>query len=151
MSYKKTLTMSENKKYPIDLRKGRVDCPNLEQRIGEILSNEAFQAGWEFGVELYESDVQWIENNISKNSQNNNRDMLWRFEEIKRGRHSPHRLDYIATFFEGFIDSPGIPSNVNRILMYTVGRYRAYYSIAVCKIEPYQHFFTERWLDIGGR
>ena len=36
-------------------------CPNLERRIGEFLSQEAFKAWLYFGVELYESDVQYIE------------------------------------------------------------------------------------------
>lgn len=136
------IRMIENKKYPIDLGKGRVDCPNLERRIGKYLSREAFKAGWIFGVELYESDIQWIENNISKNSQNNNRDILWRFDNYGC---SPYLLDYIATFFESFIDTPGIPRNVNRILICAVGRCRAWYSKA--ETEPYQHFFIERWLE----
>jgi len=133
--------MTENKKYPIDLRKGRVDCPNLERRIGECLSQEAFRAGWYFGVELYESDIQWIENNISKNSQNKNRDILWRFDNFGR---SPYLLDYIATFFESFIDTPGIPRNVNRILICAVGNCRAWYQKQ--EVAPYQHFFVESWL-----
>jgi hypothetical protein len=137
------IKMTRNKKYPIDLRKGRVNYPNLERRIGEFLSHEAFHAGWVFGIELYESDIQWIENNISKNSQNNNRDILWRFDN-QHGRCSPHLLDYIATFFESFIDTPGIPRNANRILICAVGRCRAWYSISTAKIEPYQHFFIER-------
>ena len=33
--------MVENKKYPIDIRKGRIDCPNIEQRIGELLAHYA--------------------------------------------------------------------------------------------------------------
>ena len=135
--------MTENKKYPIDLRKGCVDCPNTEQRIGKKLNQLAFKMALDFGFDgLYESDIQWIENNISKNSQNNNRDILWCFDNYG---HSPYLLDYIATFFESFIDTPGIPRNVNRILICAVGRCRAWYS--KMETEPYQHFFIERWLE----
>ena len=56
--------MPENKKYSIDYRLGRMDCPNLEQCIGSILAHACYKAGCDFGVELYESDVQWIEANI---------------------------------------------------------------------------------------
>jgi hypothetical protein len=137
--------MVENKKYPIDIDNGRIDCPNIEQRIGRLLANYAYKAG----VELYESDIQWIENNITKNSQNKNRDILWLFEDYfsqpEKKYKSPYICDYVATFFESFIDISGIPDNVNRLLIVAVGRIRV-----ACKkrdIMPYQHFFVETWLN----
>ena len=141
--------MINDKKYPIDFRNGRIDCPNIEQRIGRLLANYAYKAGFDFGIELYESDIQWIENNITKNSQNKNRDILWRFEDYfnsskEKKDKSPYITDYLATFFESFIDTPGIPDNVNRLLIVAVGRIRV-----ACKkrnMMPYQHFFVETWL-----
>jgi len=55
-------------------------------------------------------------------------------------------MDYFITFFSGFIDSPGIPHNVNRILIYTVGNQSFWYKRKQL-IPPYQHFFIERWLE----
>lgn len=140
--------MQENKKYLINYREGRMDCPNLEQRIGSILAHMCYKAGRDFGVELYESDVQWIENNISKNSQNNNRDILWILENSYSGkvRYSPYLMDYLITFFEKFIGMHGIPCNVNRILLYLSGYYRFWYS-KKCLNSQYQHFFVEKWLE----
>lgn len=135
----------ENKKYKIDYVNGRPDCPNIEKRIGYYLSHKAWKVAVDFGFELYESDVQWIENNITKNSQNNNRDIFWRFESDEK-HMSPYLMDYMATFFETFIDIPGIPRNVNRLLVYTVGNLRAWYNIKM-NPAPNQHFFTERWLE----
>ena len=64
--------MIENKKYTIDYRKGRLDCSNAEQRIGDTLCRAVWRMALDFGLTgLYESDIQWIENNITKNSQNN--------------------------------------------------------------------------------
>ena len=137
--------MTENKKYPIDLRKGCVDCPNIEQRIGKKLNQLAFKMALDFGLDgLYESDIQWIENNISKNSQNNIRDIFWKQDSYTYETHkNRYFLDYQATFFEQFIDAPGIPLNVKRLLIYTVGIMRAHYGIKA----PYQHFFVERWME----
>ncbi len=139
--------MIKDKKYPIDYRYGSLDCPNIEQRIGHILSSHAYKCGLDFGFDgFYESDIQWLENNITKNSQNKNRDIFWRFDSSwERGKHiSPYFLDYTATFFESFIDTPGIPRNVNRLLIATVGYMRAWYQ--KWEPEPYQHFLVESWL-----
>ncbi len=34
--------MIKDKKYPIDYRNGSIKCPNIEQRIGQILSCHAY-------------------------------------------------------------------------------------------------------------
>ena len=73
--------MINDKKYPTDFRKGRIDCPNIEQRIGDLLADCAYKFALDYGFELYESDVQWIENNISKNSQNNIRNIFWQIDD----------------------------------------------------------------------
>ena len=140
------MTMTENKKYPIDSREGRVDCPNLELRIGSLLADMSYKAGIDFGVELFESDVLWIENNISKNLKNNNRYILWRLDDAYNNGKSPYFMDYAITFYGDFIDMPGIPHNVNRILIYTVGNQSFWYKQKQL-IPPYQHFFIERWLE----
>lgn len=139
--------MIKNKKYPIDYRYGSLDCPNIKQRIGTCLSNHMYKCGCDFGFDgFYESDIQWLENNITKNSTNNIRDIFWQIDNSwERGKNiSPYYLDYAATFFEGFIDTPGIPRNVNRLLFVTVGYMRAWYQ--KWEPEPYQHFFIESWL-----
>ena len=140
--------MTENKKYPIDSIHGRVDCPNIEQRIGETLSHRAWTMSFDFGLDgLYESDIQWIENNITKNSQNNIRDIFWKQDSYTHETHkNKYFLDYAATFFEQFIDAPGIPLNVKRLLIYTVGNGRGHY-YRIRKVKPYQQFFIERWME----
>ncbi|MFQ6760342.1 MAG: hypothetical protein ACLRFM_03015 [Alphaproteobacteria bacterium] len=140
--------MIKDKKYPIDYRYGSLDCPNIEQRIGKTLNHNAWAMADDFGLDgLYESDIQWIENNITKNSQNNIRDIFWKQDSYTHETHkNKYILDYKATFFEQFIDVPGIPLNVKRLLIYTVGNMRAYYYMKV-EIEPYQHFFIERWME----
>ena len=140
--------MIENKKCKIDYSEGCLDCPNIDHRIGTLLASAAYQAGRDFGVELYESDEQWIENNISKTSLNNNRDILWGLETASENRkRSPYFLDYKITFFEKFIDMPGIPPNVNRVLLYLNGNKRFWYRQKQL-VPPYQHFFIERWMEI---
>lgn len=139
--------MIKDKKYPIDYRKGSIKCPNIEQRVGETLSSHMYKCGVDFGFDgFYESDIQWLENNITKNSRNKNRDIFWQMENSwEHGKHiSPYFLDYTATFFEGFIDTPGIPRNINRLLIITVGYMRVWYQ--KWEPEPYQHFFIESWL-----
>ncbi|MBP5794548.1 MAG: hypothetical protein J6W41_00840 [Alphaproteobacteria bacterium] len=138
--------MIKDKKYKFDAD-GHMDCPNIERRIGIFLSGMAYSAWLDFGIELYESDIQWIENNITKNSTNNIRDIFWRLDSWERGKNiSPYHLDYTATFFEQFIDMPGIPRNVNRLFIYAVGVNRFYYNIKIAPT-PYQHFFIERWME----
>lgn len=140
--------MIKDKKYPIDYRYGSLDCPNIKQRIGTLLSEHMYSFGVDFGCDgFYESDIQWLENNITKNSTNNIRDIFWRLDSWERQKNiSPYYLDYAATFFEQFIDMPGIPRNVKRLLIFTVGRMRAWYFIKQ-EVAPYQHFFIERWME----
>ena len=125
-----------------------MDCPNIERRIGQILNHEAWCMASSFGLDgLYESDIQWIENNITKNSKNNIRDIFWKQDSYTYKTHkSRYLLDYTATFLEQFIDTPGIPQNVNSLLWFVVGKMRAWYDIKV-KSAPYQHFLVERWMD----
>ncbi len=139
--------MINDKKYPIDFRNGRIDCPNIEQRVGNLLADCVYKFAFDYGFELYESDVRWIENNISKNSQNNIRDIFWQIDDAytNEKKHSKFLLDYQATFFEQFIDTPDIPANVNRLLIYVVGKFFAHYKIKIDSA-PYQHFFVECWL-----
>ena len=61
-------------------------------------------------------------------------------------KRSPYLLDYIVTFFKKFIDTPGIPPNVNRILLYLNGNYRFWYS-QKWTASKHQHFFVEKWLE----
>ena len=145
---KRLFKMIENKKYTIDYRKGRLDCSNAEQRIGDTLCRAVWSMALDFGLTgLYESDIQWIENNITKNSQNNIRDMFWKQDSYTRETHNnKYFLDYQATFFEQFIDIPGIPRNVKQLLIYTVGMHRAWYN-TVYRVAPYQHFFIEKWME----
>lgn len=140
--------MIKDKKYPIDSIYGRVDCPNIEQRIGKKLNQLAFKMALDFGFDgLYESDIQWIENNISKNSQNNIRDIFWKQDSYTRETHkNKYILDYQATFFEQFIDAPDIPLNVKQLLIYAVGNIRGHY-YRTRKVKPYQQFFIERWME----
>ena len=139
--------MSGDKKYSINFTEGCIDCPNIKSRIGDNLAHYAYKAGRDLGLELYESDIQWIENHIIKNSQNRNRDIFWQIEDYIVGHQkysSPYFRDYYASFFEVFIDTPGIPNNVNRLLIYVVGIVRAWYRKQ--KTMPYQHFLVESWL-----
>lgn len=139
--------MIKDKKYPIDYRKGSINCPNIEQRIGNVFPEHMYICGCDLGFDgFYESDIQWLEKNITKNSRNKNRDIFWQIDNSwEHGKYiSPYFLDYMATFFQGFIDTPGIPRNVNRLLIVTVGYMRAWYEEV--EMKPYQHFFIESWL-----
>ena len=140
--------MINDKKYLIDYGAGSLDCPNIEQRIGKILSSYMFKFGFAFGLDgFYESDIQWIENNITKNSKNNIRDIFWKQDSYTHKTHTNrYFLDYTATFLEQFMDTPGIPQNVNRLLWFVVGKMRAWYDIKV-ESAPYQHFLVEMWMD----
>ena len=141
--------MIENKKYPINYRYGGLDCSNIERRIGKILNQKAWRMGVDLGFDgLYESDIKWIENNITHNSQNNIRDIFWKQDDnyTSKTNKNKYELDYIATFFECFIDIPGIPHNVKLLLIYTIGNLRGWYNIKI-ETAPYQHFFIERWLE----
>ena len=96
-----------------------------------------------FGVELYESDVQYIEKIFLKIHKITT-GIYYGVLIVNMEKYSPYLLDYIATFFEGFINTPSIPHNMNIILIFAVDRYRAYYSVITGKIEPYQHFFHRK-------
>ena len=135
--------MTEDKKYLIDYRAGGLDCPDIERRIGQILN---WCMASSFGLDgLYESDIQWIENNITKNSKNNIRDIFWKQDSYTYKTHTNiYFLDYTATFLEQFMDTPGIPQNVNSLLWFVVGKMRAWYNIE--KPQSYQHFLVESWM-----
>lgn len=93
------ITMNKNVKYPIDYRNGHPDCLGVKKRIGSLLSRKAYNVAVDFGFYLYESDVQWIEKNITKNSTNNNRDIFWRFDSYTHSKNkSPYVMDYMAIF-----------------------------------------------------
>ncbi len=140
--------MINDKKYTIDYKYGGLDCSDIERRIGKKLNHEAFVMAMSFGFNgLYESDIQWIEDNITKNSKNNIRDIFWKQDSYTHETHTnEYFLDYTATFLEQFMNTPGIPQNVNRLLCFAVGNRRAWYDIKV-KSAPYQHFLVERWMD----
>lgn len=138
--------MINDKKYPIDYEHAGLDCPDIERRIGRRLNHEAFLMAMFFGLDgLYESDIQWIENNITKNSKNNIRDIFWKQDSYTYETHTNiYFLDYLATFLEQFMDTPGIPQNVNCLLWCAVGKMRAWYNIE--KPQSYQHFLVESWM-----
>lgn len=140
--------MINDKKYTIDDEHGGLDCPDIERRIGQRLNREAWCMARAFGLDgFYESDIQWIENNITKNSKNNIRDIFWKQDSYTHKTHTNrYFLDYTATFLEQFMDTPGIPQNVNRLLWFVVGEMRAWYDIKV-ESAPYQHFLVEMWMD----
>ena len=112
------------------------DNEELKKRIGWILVCMAEHAKYE----LYESDVQWIEKNIATHP-------LFRavHETIEYGLNG---FEYQVIFFERFLDIPGIPPRVNKLLVYEIG---------YCnemnrrdnddKVPVTQRFFCELWLQ----
>lgn len=108
----------------------------LKKRIGWILVSMAAFAKYE----LYESDVRWIEKNIAIHP-------LFRtvHETVQTGFNC---YEYQVLFFERFLDAPGIPPRVNKLLAYEIG---------LCnemnkrqnddKVPLTQRFFCELWLQ----
>ena len=111
---------------------------DMERRIGRKL----YKICYTHSINLYESSVQWIENNISKCSPTRN--IFWKIDDS-----NTNNLPYAIAFFENFIDKPGIPSDVNRALIFFVGYSRALYETYIVVNEPlplYHWFFIEHWL-----
>lgn len=107
----------------------------LKKRIGWILVCMAEYAKYE----LYESDVQWIEKNIASHPL---------FRTINNPLRGPNHYEYQVIFFERFLDIPGIPPRVNKLLVL---------EISYCnemnrrqnddKVPKTQRFFCELWLQ----
>ena len=111
---------------------------DMERRIGRKL----YAICYSHSINLYESGVQWIENNISKCSPTRN--IFWKIDDS-----TENDLPYAIAFFENFIDKPGIPSDTNRALIFFVGYSRALYETYTIVNEPlplYHWFFIEHWL-----
>ncbi len=128
--------MTGNKKYKLK------EHPELEHRMGGWL----YYLGRDAGYEMTENDIKWIEKNITTNP-------LFRAIEGKVQPYShTNTYAYAAAFFQRFLDASQIPRNVNKLLIYTIGRcmdwdktmYRA-------PIEPTRQFFIERWLHKAQR
>ena len=108
----------------------------LKKRIGWILLSTAEDAKYE----LYESDVQWIEKNIASHPL---------FRTINKTLcGGPNVYEYQIVFFERFLDSPGIPPRVNKLLAYEIGWCREMNKQQNgYKVPVTQQFFCELWLQ----
>ena len=120
--------------------KGTPTLPDIERRIGSRL----YRTAAKYKLKLNESDVIWIENNISKNSKH--RDLFWLIDSTEPKNRNIETLNYIATFFNQFIDMPDIPRNVNKVLIALSGEYWAWYKKWV-KDFGSRDFLIERWLE----
>ena len=112
------------------------DNEELKKRIGWILVCMAEDAKYE----LYESDVQWIEKNIATHP-------LFRtvHETIKHGLNV---YEYAVIFFERFLDIPGIPPRVNKLLVHEIGYFNEMNrGQNDDKVPVTQRFFCELWLQ----
>jgi len=108
----------------------------LEKRIGWILVAMAEHAKYE----LYESDVKWIEKNIATHP-------LFRTVN-KTVENGPNVFEYQVLFFERFLDMPGIPPRVNKLLAYEIGFCREMNKRQNNnKVPANQQFFCELWLQ----
>jgi hypothetical protein len=108
----------------------------LKKRIGWILVCMAEHAKYE----LYESDVQWIEKNIATHP-------LFRTVH-KTIEHGLNNFEYQVIFFERFLDIPGIPPRVNKLLIYEIGHCKEMNKMQNNnKVPPTQRFFCELWLQ----
>ena len=108
----------------------------LKKRIGWILLCMAEHAKYE----LYESDVKWIEKNIATHP-------LFRtvHETVICGWNC---YEYQVLFFERFLDMPGIPPRVNKLLVYEIGFCREMNKRQNNdKVPENQRFFCELWLQ----
>lgn len=108
----------------------------LKKRIGWILLSTAEDAKYE----LYESDVQWIEKNIASHPL---------FRTINKTLcGGPNVYEYQIVFFERFLDIPGIPPRVNKLLAYEIGWCREMNKQQNgYKVPVTQQFFCELWLQ----
>ena len=108
----------------------------LKKRIGWILVCMAEYAKYE----LYESDVQWIEKNIASHP-------LFRTinETLWGGLNG---FEYQVIFFERFLDIPGIPPRVNKLLVLEIGYCKEMNRRQNDdKVPVTQRFFCELWLQ----
>ena len=108
----------------------------LERRIGWILPCMAKDAKYD----LYESDVKWIEKNIVTHP-------LFRTVH-KTIEYGLNGFEYRVIFFERFLDMPGIPPRVNKLLAYEIGFCKEMNKTQNDdKVPPTQRFFCELWLQ----
>ena len=90
--------------------------------------------------ELYESDVQWIEKNIVTHP------LFRTINETLWG--GPNGFEYQVIFFERFLDIPGIPPRVNKLLLYEIGYCKEMNRRQNDdKVPVTQRFFCELWLQ----
>ena len=119
-------------KLPLDISWNNEE---LKKRIGWILLCTAEYA--EFS--LYESDVKWIEKNIATHPL---------FRTINNIEYGPNVYEYMVLFFERFLDVPGIPPRVSKLLTYEVGHDKEMNRRQHNKNVPStQRFFCELWLQ----
>ena len=112
------------------------DNEELKKRIGWILVCMAEGAKYE----LYESDVKWIEKNIATHP-------LFRIVH-KTVETGSNVYEYQVIFFEPFLDVPGIPPRVNKLLAYEIGFCAEMNKMQNNnKVLPTQRFFCELWLQ----
>ena len=125
--------MIENKVY--FLKKN----PELQSRIGGWLYN----LGRDANFELSETDVRWIERNITSH----------RLFRVIEGNVSPYghsnTYAYVAEFFLMFLDTPETPVKVNKLLVYVIGICKTFDKNQYeASIEPTRIFFIQRWMEI---
>lgn len=124
--------MTENKKYKLK------EHPELLSRIGGWL----YYWGHEGNFELSETDIQWIERNITTHR-------LFRAVEGKvYGFGHPNVYAYVVEFLKMFLDTPKIPLQVNKLLIFVIGICKKYDKDQYrAPIEPEREFFIRRWME----
>ena len=92
-------------------------------------------------LELSETDVQWIERNITSHK-------LFRVINCDVYTYGhPNLYAYVGEFFSMFLDISGIPSRVNNLLIYVIGVCREYDKNQYgAPIEPTRIFFIDSWI-----
>lgn len=110
--------------------------PELERRIGDSL----YAFGCDGKYELYESDVLWIEKNITSHP-------LFRVVD-KTAQRGLNVYEYNNIFYEQFLNAPKIPKRVQKLLTYSLGVCKEYNKRQNNnKIPETQRFFCELWLE----
>ena len=115
------------------------NSPKLMSCLGFLVLGDIV-AGGDFV--LTETDIQWIKKNITSHR-------LFRATNAKVNPFAhTNTYAYATEFLSMFLDTPGIPQNVNRLL---------YLVISVCNeydkqkygapIEPERIFFIQRWIE----
>ena len=114
------------------------DSPKLMSCLGFLMLGERV-AGKDFV--LTETDIQWIEGNITSHR-------LFRATnaEVNPFAHT-NTYAYAAEFLSMFLDTPGIPQNVNRLLYLVIGVCNEFDKIKQSTIEPERVFFIQRWME----